>query len=98
MSLPLVFRRTAQKELDESVAWYENKRVGLGGEFRTEIEKYLERISNQPQLFSRIRGQVRRVVLRRFPYSIYDLPESDRIVVMAVCHARRAPENLERRL
>jgi hypothetical protein len=42
MPLPLVFRRIAQLELDESVSWYENKRVGLGREFRIEIESTLK--------------------------------------------------------
>jgi len=97
MPLPLVFRRIAQVELDESVLWYENKRVGLGRQFRIEIEKHLERIADQPQQFRQIRGQVRRVVLQRFPYSLYFLPEVDRIVVLAVFHVRRAPQNLERR-
>jgi plasmid stabilization system protein ParE len=98
MPLPLVFRRIAQLELDESVSWYENKQVGLGRQFRIEIERHLERIANQPQRFRQIRGQVRRVVLQRFPYSIYFLPEVDRIVVLAVFHTRRAPQQLERRL
>ena len=98
MPLPLVFRRIAQLELDESVSWYENKRVGLGSQFRLEIEKHLERITTQPQQFRQIRGQVRRVVLQRFPYSIYFLPEVDRIIVLAVFHGRRAPQNLESRL
>ncbi len=97
MPLPLVFRRIAQLELDESVSWYENKRMGLGREFRLEIEKHLEKIANQPQRFRQIRGQVRRVVLQRFPYSIYFLAEADRIIVLAVFHARRAPQNLEPR-
>ncbi len=97
MPLPLIFRGIAQLELDESVAWYENKRVGLGGQFRIEIEKHLERIANQPQRFSQIRGQVRRAVLPRFPYCIYFLPEVDRIIVLAVFHSRRAPQNLEHR-
>ncbi|MGH9874561.1 MAG: hypothetical protein ACRD9S_19060 [Pyrinomonadaceae bacterium] len=61
------------------------------------MEKYLERIANQPERFREIRGQVRRVVLQLFPYSIYFLPEVDRIVVLAVFHARRAPQSLERR-
>ena len=98
MPLPIVFRPIAQLELDESISWYENKRVGLGAEFRIELEKHLERIANQPQRFRHIRGQVRRVVLQRFPYSIYFLPEVDRIVVLAVFHTRRAPQQLERRL
>jgi plasmid stabilization system protein ParE len=98
MPLPIVFRPIAQLELDESISWYENKRVGLGAEFRIELEKHLERIANQPQRFRHIRGQVRRVVLQRFPYSIYFLPEVDRKIVLAVFHARRAPQQLERRL
>lgn len=97
MPLPLVFRRIAKLELDESVAWYENKRAGLGREFRIEIDKHLRRIANQPQQFRQIRGQVRRVVLQRFPYSIYFLVEVDRIIVLGVFHARRAPQHLERR-
>lgn len=97
MPLPLVFRRIAQIELDESVSWYENKQVGLGSQFRIEIERHLERIANQPQSFRQIRGQVRRIVLQRFPYSIYFLPEVDRIVILAVFHGRRAPQNLEHR-
>jgi plasmid stabilization system protein ParE len=97
MPLPLVFRRLAQIELDESVSWYNDKRAGLGSESRIEVEKNLERIADQPLLFRRIRGEVRRAVLQRFPYSVYFLPEADRIIVLAVFHARRAPMNLERR-
>jgi plasmid stabilization system protein ParE len=97
MPLPLVFRPIARLELDESVSWYENKQVGLGGQFRIEIEKHLEKIADQPHRFRKIRGQVRRIVLQRFPYSIYFLPEVDRIIVLAVFHGRRAPQNLEAR-
>ena len=98
MRLPLVFRRIAQLELNESISWYEDKRAELGEAFRIEIESHLERIATQPQQFSQIRGHVRRVVLLRFPYSIYFLPEDDRIVILAIFHARRAPQNLEDRL
>ena len=97
MPLPLVFRRITQIELDESVAWYDKKRAGLGREFRIEIDKQVRRIANQRQQFRQIRGEVRRVVLQRFPYSIYFLPEVDRIIVLAVFHAKRAPQHLERR-
>jgi plasmid stabilization system protein ParE len=97
MPLPLVFRRIAQIELDESVARYEDKRMVLGREFRIEIERNLRRIAKHPQKFGQTRGQMRRVVLQRFPYSIYFLPEVDRVIVLAVFHARRAPQQLERR-
>lgn len=97
MSLPLVFRRIAQLELDKSVSWYEDREVGLGRQFRLEIDKYLERIANHPEQFRKIRGPIRRVVLQRFPYSIYFLPELDRIIILAVFCGRRAPQQLEHR-
>ena len=97
MALPVVFRRIAQIELDNAVSWYENKRVGVGRGMRIEIEKHLEQIAKQPQRFRRIRGDVRRAVLRRFPYSIYFLHEIDSIIVLAIFHARRAPQILEDR-
>jgi plasmid stabilization system protein ParE len=96
MALAVVFRRIAQIELDEAVSWYENKRVGVGKKLRIEIEKRLEQIA-KPQRFKRIRGHVRRAVSRPFPYSIYFLHEIDSIVVLAIFHARRAPEILEDR-
>jgi hypothetical protein len=40
---------------------------------------------------------VRRAVLQRFPYSIYFMVEDDRIVVLAIFHARRSPSQLEDR-
>jgi toxin ParE1/3/4 len=97
MTLPIVFRRIAQIELDEAVSWYENKQVGVGREMRIEIEKHLEQIAKQPQRFRRIRRDVRRAVLRRFPYSIYFLHETDSIIVLAIFHARKAPQILEDR-
>jgi toxin ParE1/3/4 len=97
MSLPLVFRQIAQLELDESVSWYESRRSGLGLEFMTEIQRNLDRIGNEPKQFKRVRGEIRRSVLRRFPYSIYFLREVKRIVILAVFHARRDPQSVGRR-
>lgn len=97
MTLPVVFRRVARQEMDESIAWYETKGAGLGKEFATEIEKFLDRIASNPEKFQRVREMVRRAVLLRFPYAIHFLIESERIVVLAVFHVRRNPRRLEGR-
>ena len=96
-ALPLVFRRVAQKELDDSVAWYHERDARLSVEFTIEIENYLQRICANPKQFPQIRGEVRRAILRRFPYSIHFLPEANRIVILAVFHGKRAPRHLEGR-
>ena len=97
MALPIVFRQIARQEMDESIAWYEKERSGLGIEFAAEIEIVLNRIASTPEQFQQIRGEMRRAVLRRFPYTIHFLIESHRIVILAVFHAKRSPKRLEDR-
>jgi plasmid stabilization system protein ParE len=97
MSCQVVFRRIAKRELDDAISWYEGRREGLGQEFSVAVEQQLQRIALSPIQFAQVRGKVRRTVLRRFPYSIYFLPEEYRVVVLAVFHAKRDPEHLETR-
>jgi len=97
MSLPIVFRHIARKEMDETIAWYDSQRAAFGIEFASEIESFLARIANTPEQFSKVRGEVRRAVLRRFPYTIRFLIVSNRIVVRAVFHAKRNTKRLEDR-
>jgi len=83
--------------MDDAIAWYESERPGVGIEFASEIGSLLARIADTPKQFRRVRGDVRRAVLSRFPYTIHFLLESGRIVVLAVFHAKRNPKRLEDR-
>jgi len=95
MSLPVVFRRIARQEMDDSIAWYEKERPGLGIQFAADIELALSRVATTPEQFPQVRGEVRRALLRHFPYTIQFLNETHRIVVLAVFHAKRNPGQLE---
>jgi plasmid stabilization system protein ParE len=98
MKRDFVLRRVAEKEFDDSIAWYESQRAGLGREFRAAIEQYFQRIADNPERFPKIRGEVRRaVVLRRFPFVIHFLIESGRIVILSVFHTSREPKQLRYR-
>lgn len=97
MSRDLVFRLVARHEYDEAVAWYEGERVGLGLEFQSAVSEALDVIVRHPSLFRRVRGIVRRAVVRRFPYTIHFLEEENRIVVLAVFHTARDPGELRAR-
>jgi len=62
------------------------------------IEGYFQRIAKNPKRFPKVRGEVRRaVVLRRFPFVIHFLIESERIVILSVFHTSREPEQLKYR-
>jgi toxin ParE1/3/4 len=98
MKRGFVLRRIAEQEFDDSIAYYENEREGLGQEFRTIIEQHFQRIADHPERFAKVRGEVRRtVVLRRFPFLIHFLIEPERIVILSVFHTSRDPEQLKSR-
>ena len=52
-----------------AAAWYESKRPGLGVEFTLELDAAVERAAETPELYEKRYRQVRRVLLRRFPYA-----------------------------
>jgi plasmid stabilization system protein ParE len=97
MSLPVIFRPLARVELNEAAAWYKGRKKGLDVEFKEVVEEMLARIAATPLRFHPVRGEIRRGLLRRFPYAIYFVPEPSAIIVLAVFHTRRDPSRLEGR-
>lgn len=97
MVFPIVFRRIAKREFDDAISWYGDRREGLGQDFSVAVERLLERIALSPNQFACVRGNMRRAVLKRFPYSIHFVVEDYQIVVLAIFHARRDPEHIEDR-
>ncbi len=92
MSYVLVFRSEALEELDEAYNWYESQQPGLGDEFLEYVDEVLNRICQQPELYVVVYRDVRRVVLRRFPYVISYRIISSRIVITGVFQGRRDPK------
>jgi toxin ParE1/3/4 len=83
------FLPAAEEEFLDAVARYEAARNGLGGEFLAEVERATRRIAFFPKHGSPYFAGTRRIVLRRFPYSVvYD---ADELLVVAVAHQRRLP-------
>lgn len=97
MSFSVLFRPLARLELGEAVAWYEARNPGLGLQLKDAVDSVPGRAAETPGRFPRVRGEVRRALLRRFPYTLHFLAEPDAIVVLAVFHVRRDPRHLEGR-
>ena len=62
--------------------WYESERAGLGLEFKAAVDALLAIIARQPTLFRCVRGPARRAVLKRFPYTVHFVEETNRLVVL----------------
>ena len=88
---PVLFRIEARLELEEAVAYYESRRVGLGADFREKAEAAVGRISETPERWSPLTNDTRRFLLRRFPYSIVYTMLPTHILIIAVAHQKRRP-------
>jgi plasmid stabilization system protein ParE len=97
MKRGFVLRRVAEEEFDKAIAFYVRERTGLGQVFRSTIEQYFQRIRENPEWFPKVRGSVQRAVVRRFPYVIHFLVETNRIVILSVFHTSREPGQIKSR-
>jgi toxin ParE1/3/4 len=91
VSLPVVLRAEAEAEFDEAFDWYEAQRAGLGPAFAAEVQKVFDRIAANPLMHGVVLSDIRKAVVRRFPYCVFYRPHDDRIEVLAVFHASRDP-------
>ena len=87
-------------ELDVEAAfeWYEAEETSLGIVFIEELRSTYLRILNNPLAFQEIRLGIRRALTRKFPYAIYFVIESQTILVIAVLHTARDPEEWQKRV
>ena len=89
MTLEVVFRPAAIAEFDDAALWYDERQAGLGAQFVGEIERAIDLAAKHPVRYPIKHGAIRCVRARRFPYSVFYLAETGRIVVLAVFHASR---------
>ena len=92
----VVLHAGASADIEASALWYATEREGLGEEFLDEVSRALEAISAAPRTWpvwpgSSRGGSVRRFALARFPFGVAYRIIDDRIVVLAVAHAKRKP-------
>ncbi len=88
----------ADAEFQEAIGYYNEQRTGLGFEFSDEVKQAIERITNYPHAWTPLSKRTRRCLVHRFPYSIIYEARSDVIIIVAIQHHRRNPNNWRDRL
>lgn len=88
----------ADAEFREAIDYYNTQAAGLGFDFSDEVEAAVTRIRNYPNAWTPLSKRTRRCQVHRFPYSIIYELRSDLIVIVAIQHHRRKPENWRKRL
>jgi plasmid stabilization system protein ParE len=85
------FLEAAQLEVDDAVAWYDEREEYLGRDFLDELDRAIRRIKSFPLASTEIEPGIRRCLLARFPYGLIYGIDEDLIIVIAVSHLHREP-------
>ncbi len=78
-------------EVNDSYIWYESKYAGLGDDFLRELDLAFSSIQEIPETWPLISKNLRRFLLKRFPFGVIYSVKKDRIFVVAVMHLSRKP-------
>lgn len=95
--LPLFVGPQAEEEAQKAAGWYEGESRGLGAAFLEVVEQVLAQIEENPRRFPVVHRDVRRGLLKRFPYGIFFRIKPTQVKVIAVMHLRRHPSRWQRR-
>jgi len=91
--------RILQEAAEEAIAaanWYDEQRKGLGTEFTNAVETAIDQIEEgqtplSPILDKGSEQTIKRLMLKRFPFSIVVLEKKEETVVIAIAHHSRKP-------
>lgn len=87
----VTFHPEAQAELLHAIDYYEQSKLGLGGEFAVEVYSTIERIVAHPDVWPTFCEGIRRARTNRFPYGVLYSQTGQTILVLAVMHLHREP-------
>lgn len=82
--LDVTVRPEAESELHEAWLWYC-------------VEAAMGLAARAPESNPRVEGEIRRVLVRRFPYALFFVVDGEKIAVLAIFHLARNPSSWKRR-
>jgi plasmid stabilization system protein ParE len=85
------FHQGAAQELRAAARYYELQVVGLGVAFIAEVERTVALMLENPAIGATTWQHYRRMVVRRFPFTVIYRPREDTLFVVAVAHHHRQP-------
>lgn len=86
------FHPEALQEYSEAIQYYSDISPSLASAFIIQIENGIANILQFPQAWHPIEQDIRRCLIKRFPFGIYYTIEDDHsIIIQAVMHLSRKP-------
>lgn len=88
----------AAAELDDAFNYYQHLQLGLGNKFISRFKEASELIQIFPRGWQQLSTQLRRTLIKGFPYGIIYYLIADEIIVVAIANLNQKPKSLERRI
>ena len=88
---PVELHPSAKSELIDSIDWYNQEEPGLGYEFYDLVIEHIKRIHIFPEMWPDIYDGVRRLPVKKYPYSILYQELEDKFFIFAIMHDARKP-------
>ncbi len=98
MSHALIVRRRAEQDMAEAGLWYESRQPGTALYFIRCVDAALALITRHPEAGPVQFGPFRRILVSRFPFSVFYTIEAERVIVHGVYHSSRDPDKIRRLL
>jgi plasmid stabilization system protein ParE len=89
--LPVDYLPGARRDFDESFDWYAERSKQAALHFVNAVDTALAVIATDPQRFAKVDVVHQQCPVKRFPFRIIYRIVKDRVVVVAVAHAKRRP-------
>jgi len=88
----LRFHSAAPDDLLNALDYYDGISVALGNRFRENVDRRLDDIANNPEMFSFDISPVRFAKVDRFPYLIFFAVKSEFVRILAIVHGASDPD------
>ena len=88
----LRLRDAAEADIGDAHAWYRERGHDLGDQFLQALDQCFESIQRNPLAFPTVHGDIRRALLRKFPYCVFYIMGESELVVLGCLHGHRDPK------
>jgi hypothetical protein len=98
MTWEIVYRKEVKKEMKAAYKWYEKEKEGLGEEFAECVQEAFTYLEINPRIHSKVFKDVRKAVVRRFPFCVYYTIDGDRVYIVSIFDTRQDPAKWQSRV
>lgn len=85
------FHPAALREVEDAQAWYEERSLFAASAFLREVSTAVQRLRESPTRYPAAGGATRRILLERFPFTLFYRVGTGRVTIVAVAHQKRRP-------